>query len=181
MEEIWKDIEGYERLYQISDRGRVRSLRKNIILRPGKFPNGYLFASLKVKGKQCSKMIHRLVAEAFLSNPGRKKEVNHKDGDKQNNVIENLEWVTRQENIKHAFLHELIRVPGDKSRNDWNGYVNIYNQNNELVGQAASFIDAAEWVWKNTEHKISVASAIGKAYKENKTAYGLKFERIKRI
>lgn len=89
--EEWRDIPGHEGLYQVSNKGRVKSLRNNIILKPGKFPNGYLYAPLKVSGSQSNKTIHRLVASVFLPNPDQKKEVNHKDGNKQNNTIENLE------------------------------------------------------------------------------------------
>jgi hypothetical protein len=177
--EEWRDIPGYERLYQVSNMGRVKSLRNNIILKPGKYPNGYLFAPLKVNQKQHNKMIHRLVANAFLSNPDQKQEVNHKDGNKQNNIVDNLEWVTRQENIRHAFLHNLIQIPVGKIRSDWKGTVNIYNQKGEFVGQVDTLMDAAEWVWENTKHKLSVADHIGHACKDNKAAYGLKFQRIK--
>ncbi|MDR0629047.1 MAG: NUMOD4 motif-containing HNH endonuclease [Treponema sp.] len=89
--EEWRDIPGHEGLYQVSNKGRVKSLRNNIILKSGKFPNGYLYAPLKVSGSQSNKTIHRLVASVFLPNPDQKKEVNHKDGNKQNNTIENLE------------------------------------------------------------------------------------------
>jgi hypothetical protein len=76
-------------------------------------------------------------------------------------------------------LHNLIRIPRGKNRSDWNGTVNIYNQKGEFVDQADTLIDAAEWVWKNTKHKLSVADFIGRACKENMTAYGFKFQRIK--
>jgi hypothetical protein len=178
--EEWRDISGYEGLYQVSNTGRVKSLRNNIIRKLGKFINGYLFAGLKVNGEQHNKAIHRLVAEEFLPNPDKKREVNHKDGNKQNNNLENLEWVTRQENIAHAFLNNLIRIPGDKSRGDWKGVVNIYNQKGELIGQANTFVEAAEWIWENTTHKRSVASHICDACIKNGDAYGFKFKREKK-
>jgi hypothetical protein len=179
MEEAWKDIEGFEGLYQISNTGRVKSLRKEIILKQHNTPNGYPYIILKVQGIQKNKMIHRLVALTFILNPKNKPEVNHKDGNKQNNHVENLEWVTRQENIEHAFTHELILKPGDERRRDFMGYISIYNQAGELVAQTTSFIATAEWIWNNTKLKEHCATAIGRACRNNKTAYGFKFKRTK--
>jgi hypothetical protein len=114
MVEEWKDIEEYEGLYQVSTFGRVRSLNRYInnvfypgcILKPQKFRNGYLFVSLQRK----TLSIHRLVAKAFIDNPNNKPEINHKDGNKTNNKIENLEWRTRSENLKHLsnILHNNV-------------------------------------------------------------------------
>lgn len=114
MEESWAKIDGFE--YEVSSLGRVRSLPRVIvnnvkgdrlyggkILTPVKHKNGYLFVTLcnGFEKKTCS--IHRLVAQAHVDNPYNKPQVNHKDGDRSNNVASNLEWVTAQENIRHAF------------------------------------------------------------------------------
>lgn len=112
MKEDWKDIEGYEGLYQVSCEGRVRSLErvvrrngattktlKSVILKPQKQANGYLFACLSKNGERKQFLIHRLVAKAFISGHG---EVNHIDEDKTNNCVSNLEWVTHSENIRHG-------------------------------------------------------------------------------
>ena len=99
---IWRFIKGYENIYQISNNGQVKSLRNNKILAPGKTTSGYDFVLLSVKGKRENKMIHRLVAETFIPNPNGFKEVNHIDGDKNNNTVDNLEWCTRKDNLKHA-------------------------------------------------------------------------------
>ncbi|MDR2774792.1 MAG: hypothetical protein LBC19_08635 [Tannerella sp.] len=78
--EEWRDIPGYEGLYQVSNTGRVKSLRNNIILKPGTQTNGYQFVILSVNGAKKQKMIHRIVAETFIPNPENKREINHKDG-----------------------------------------------------------------------------------------------------
>lgn len=117
--EIWKDIKGFEGAYQVSNLGRVRSLdRKNSrgqkirgkVLQEQNNTKGYLYISL-YKGsrdKRENRYIHRLVAEAFIP-PFNGETVNHKDGDKNNNVISNLEWATQSENIKHAYENNLIK------------------------------------------------------------------------
>lgn len=122
MEEIWKDIEGYEGIYQVSNLGRVRSLdrivpalchktgtivdyhRKGCILRQRKVFGGYLAVSFTVAdtGKHESQFVHRLVARAFVPGYREDLDVNHKDEDKTNNRADNLEWVTRQENINYG-------------------------------------------------------------------------------
>lgn len=104
MEEVWKYIDGFED-YQISNFGRVKSFKngKEKILRYRKSSNGYLNIQLFKDGKSRTFKIHRLVANAFIDNPNNLSEVNHKDGDKTNNIVDNLEWSTRSHNIKHAF------------------------------------------------------------------------------
>ena len=85
--------------YNIYSDGRIFSLKRNKFLKPQKRGNGYLFVCLN--GKAMS--IHRLVALLFIENPFNKVEVNHKDGNKQNNHVSNLEWVTKSENTKHSY------------------------------------------------------------------------------
>lgn len=111
MQEVWKDIAGYEGRYQISNLGRVKGLpidekfckRPNeIILKTFVCGSGYQEIILKNKDGRKPKLIHRLVAEAFIPNPEGKREVNHKDGDKSNNRYTNLEWVTPSENQTHS-------------------------------------------------------------------------------
>ena len=101
MEEIWKDIEGYEGLYQVSNMGRVRSLRKNIILREG-ISRGYSVLNLSKNGKPLTKKVHRLVANAFIPNPDNLPQVNHKDENKLNNCADNLEWCTQEYNLNYG-------------------------------------------------------------------------------
>ena len=105
--EEWKDIKGYEGLYQISNKGRVKSLGNNKTrkekIRDGKIGNrGYKKISLCKNGKEKKYSIHRLVAEAFLPNPDNLPVVNHKDENKLNNNVENLEWCTQAYNVNYS-------------------------------------------------------------------------------
>lgn len=120
-EEIWKDIEGYEGLYQVSNLGRVRSVIRVVVDRKctrcmkskilkqtpstGKLP--YFYVSLSKGGKVQKRMVHRLVAETFIPNVELKPQVNHIDGNPQNNRYDNLEWMTNAENTLHAYRTHL--------------------------------------------------------------------------
>lgn len=97
MEEIWKDIEGYEGLYQISSNGKVFSLRNKSILKE-RFNKGYVFYILSNSGVKKNMAAHRLVAQAFIPNPENKPQVNHLDENPGNNRVNNLDWVTAKEN-----------------------------------------------------------------------------------
>ena len=100
---IWKPIDDYEGLYEVSSDGRVRSLyRYKKELKPNIGRGGYYYIQLWNKGKCKCVSIHRLVAEAFCDNPERKPFVNHIDENKLNNNVENLEWVTHKENCNHG-------------------------------------------------------------------------------
>lgn len=97
--ETWKDIAGFEGLYQVSDRGRVRSLRKRRIIGLHSTSSCYLQAHLYKKGKAHYRYVHHLVAETFLTKPNIEKAVvNHLDENKQNNHVSNLEWCTHSHN-----------------------------------------------------------------------------------
>lgn len=102
--EIYKDIPGYEGRYQVSNLGNVKSLNyqnthKAKVMTPIAHHRGYMIIHL---GQENIKFIHTLVAKAFIPNPEGKKYVNHIDGNKHNNIVTNLEWVTSKENVNHA-------------------------------------------------------------------------------
>lgn len=118
MEEIWKDIKGYEGLYQVSNLGRVKSLDRVVeqknngsytktlykgkILKNHSTPNGYLNVHLSKNGKASWKLIHRLVAETFLKKTPNKNIVNHLDNNPKNNKVYNLEWTDYKGNMQYA-------------------------------------------------------------------------------
>lgn len=102
MEEIWQDLPGYEGLYRISNYGQIESLprqgSKGGLMKGTVHKKGYLNVTLRKNGKQTTAKVHRLVAETFLPNPEQLPEVNHKDENKLNNRVDNLEWCTTQYN-----------------------------------------------------------------------------------
>lgn len=104
--EAWADIEGYEGLYKVSDHGRVKRVdggTERLIKIQVNQHNGYCYAHLSKDGKVKAHRVHRLVAEHFIENPENKEQVNHRDGDKTNNMYTNLEWLSASENQLHRY------------------------------------------------------------------------------
>ena len=124
--EIWHPCAGYETHYEASNLGNVRSIERMVnnrvntglrkspqkLLKQGKSKSGYLIVSFCIDGVKSNKTVHRLVARAFIPNESNKPQVNHKDGNKHNNHIDNLEWMTCSENGLHSY-----HVLGNKT---WN-------------------------------------------------------------
>ena len=115
MIELWKDIEGYEGLYQVSNTGKVKRVKhidtkcrqgyrvfKERMLKPISNERGYLYVKLSKNNKEKTFKIHRLVAQAFISNPNNYPQVNHKDEVKTNNNITNLEWCDNKYNCNYG-------------------------------------------------------------------------------
>ncbi len=103
--EIWMPVVGFEGLYEVSNLGRVKSLKRNTTsggIMKTNINKGYEYVHLCKNGKHYNGKVHRLVAEAFLPNPQYKREVNHKDENKLNNSLANLEWATRKENSNYG-------------------------------------------------------------------------------
>lgn len=152
MKEIWKDIEDYKG-YQVSNLGRVRTFNKitysklhgerhwkdRILKEANDKKNKMLSVCLYKNGKQKRYLIHRLVAETFL---GKQKNmtVNHKDGNRYNNKLDNLEWLSLKDNIKHAWENNLIKT---------NKYVKIINKNNNYDKTFRSMSEASKAIGKN--------------------------------
>lgn len=141
MEEVWKDIPNYEGLYQASNLGRIKSLNRIImrkdnkiytqkekILKPAKNHKGYLHCSLTKDFKTKKISVHRLVAQTFISNSNNLPQVNHIDGNKQNNQTNNLEWITNYDNIQHSIttgirdVKKIIKTMVDKNKKIVNQY-----------------------------------------------------------
>lgn len=106
MSEEWTDVKDYEDKYQVSSLGRVRNKRTHNILKHSLNKHGYHRVNLYNEFGMKSKFVHRLVAQAFISNYENKPEVNHIDEDKENNMASNLEWSTRKDNINHGTRNE---------------------------------------------------------------------------
>lgn len=100
--EEWRNVVGYEGIYQVSSLGRVKAIIKKRIMAQHDNGKGYLTVNLSIRGKAKKKYIHRLVTEAFIPNPNDKPEVNHLNLKKNDNNIQNLEWNTKKENMNHA-------------------------------------------------------------------------------
>lgn len=115
--ELWKVVEGTNGALEISSHGRVKSnLRDGRILKVSADAKGYLRLRVTIERNKYAFKIHRLVAEAFIPNPDNKPQVNHVDGDKKNNCVDNLEWVTNKENSSHAMDNGLWNKVLEASR-----------------------------------------------------------------
>lgn len=133
--EIWKDVVGYEGVYRVSSTGRMRSIKRDKILTPKINWDKYHRIQLWRNGKNVYVSIHRVVAEAFLDKPDGCDVVNHKNGIKDDNRVENLEWVTQQENIIHSWENGLSKhkLNGQSSRK-----VDQFTMENEYINTYAS-------------------------------------------
>ena len=103
---IWKDIKDYEGLYQVSNTGKIRNTKTKYILKPVTQSNGYMKVCLTKNRVQKNRTIHRLVAETFIPNTSNLPCINHKDEDKTNNQVDNLEWCDNKYNLNYGTRNE---------------------------------------------------------------------------
>ena len=130
--EIWKDIIGFEGMYQISNYGNVKSLKKkkqhsDYLLKPFFIKNGYLKTQLSKNNVCYRPLIHRLVAMHFIDNPNNYKEVNHKDENKTNNRVDNLEWCDRKYNVNYG----TAKLREAKTKHKY--FIEQYDLNNNFI------------------------------------------------
>lgn len=176
--EIWKDIKGYEGYYQASNLGNIKSMKRSIvfysknlvptirhydetILKPRFNLKKYNYVTLNKNGKPVNKYIHRLVAYCFIKNELNKSDVNHIDGNKSNNNVNNLEWNTRIENMTHAHKNNLMRYAKGNSVNcklviDFNTGV---------------YYDSLSDLCRLYKYPITTISSMLNGRKENKTSF----------
>ena len=221
MTEIWKDIQGYEGFYQISNLGNVKSLervvdkgngilqhRKERIMNKRESVDGYYIAKLNVNKKSTSIAIHILVARHFIDNPNNYPEVNHKDCNRKNNQVDNLEWCTHQQNveyskqlghyktksgcdnpnykndtlkIKYKNNPTLAKINNSRPREQNGRCVKIRMINNDVIKDFNFIGEAAEYLIVNgyTDGEVnSIRSNITNAIKNNKKYLGCTFERL---
>lgn len=136
--EIWRDVKGYEGLYQVSTKGNVKSVRggrwktgKKDCLTPVITETGYVHIRLSKDGKQKTYSVHRLVAQTFIPNPFNLETVNHIDEDKTNNNVDNLEWMTMKENINYGSHNK--RMASTLTNGPLSKMVNQYSVDDKLI------------------------------------------------
>lgn len=184
MKEIWKDIDGYEGYYQISNYGRVKSLdrlvtrndgvvqfKKGIIKQPKNSSDGYNLITLSKNGESKTIGIHILVAKHFIDNPDNLPEVNHIDFNRKNNIVTNLEWVTHQDNIKHSSDNGRYKIRdfnGCNNPNYGNDKLKKFYANNpdkaiEILSRPGAQNGRAKYVelYDENHHLIRIFSYIG--------------------
>lgn len=194
MEEIWKDIPGYEGYYQVSNLGRIKSLPRckptdkrkthNNIRKPRLAKNGYLRVNLS-KGNSVKWFgVHRLVALTFIPNPDNLPVINHKDENKQNNRVENLEWCTHQYNCEYGTARERQRKtraanPNDKVVRKLVGEKNSkailqYSLSGEMIARYKSLSEASAAT--GVHISTIIRQCKGRAGNNNRTLRTFRFE-----
>lgn len=176
--EIWKDIEGFEGVYQISNTGRVKRLTDRLgnhidgghILKQNVSKRQYVTVGLSRKGKHAkTALVHRLVATAFIPNPNNYKEINHKDENKLNNNVENLEWCSREYNMSYgtARLRQGISLGLPVEQRTISGLLIAVYCSAEVAGKLTN-IDPSS-IHKCCKNKRQFAGGYSWSYSQNKS------------
>ena len=147
--EQWRDIKDYEGLYQVSNEGRVKSLnyrqtKQEKILKAFGNNHGYLMVALSKNGKPIHKLVHRLVAEAFIKNDeGKQEEIDHINGIRDDNRAENLRWCTPEENARNPITLERVKAANRKKAEAMSKKVYVYDTNFNFLSGFTSTADAS--------------------------------------
>lgn len=157
--------------YLVYSNGTIMKKSGSGFLKPVNSAFGYKMVGLKINGKMKSKSIHRLMAEIFIPNPDNLPQVNHKDGNKENNDISNLEWMTRAQNSQHAYDNGLLKQCFTKDRQPskrYNRPILQFNLNNDLIAEHTSTATASRStnIPETTIHNncIGVSKSVRKKY-----------------
>ena len=195
--EIWKDICGYEGIYQVSNQGRIKSLER-WVERKGQGPKfipetiirlkegEYYRVNLHKNGTAKTFLVHRIVAITFLSNPYDYKIVNHKDGNKHNNSVANLEFCTSQENNRHAKACglQVNNLNGLAETNAKNSLIVQCYKNGKLLHTANNSKQMAVWLKEHMPLEAtieSIARAVRNYSQTNKTYHDMIFKRLNEV
>ncbi|QHZ59760.1 HNH endonuclease [Alteromonas phage vB_AmeM_PT11-V22] len=148
--EVWKDSLEFPENYEVSNLGKVRNKRGHILAQEHHKTNCYR-VRLCVSRVKYSRSVHRMVAEAFIPNPENKPEVNHIDGNRLNNMLENLEWNTRKENMEHATREGLISNPFGKEARNSKFVTKVFDMGGNLVAKCYGNQDLKDlgFDWRN--------------------------------
>lgn len=187
--EKWKDIDGFFGYYQVSNLGRVKSLCRKVphpqakcgyivrnekIKKPKTNSDGYKVVCLQMCGTKRYVSVHRLVTEAFIPNPNKYLEINHKDYDRTNNCVNNLEWITHIDNVRHSSNVGRYSVCKIGNKNGKSKTVDLY-KDNILVKSFSCIKDCAKWIKNKHNLKGSIkaiSSFIARRAKCDKCCYG---------
>lgn len=177
--EVWIDIKDYEGYYQVSNLGRIRTVKRNtknqfkdksLIRKLEQRNNGYLAVRLYKDNKSKKFNVHRLVAEAFIKNKNNYAYVNHINGDKQDNRVDNLEWCTASENMKHAIKQGLIDLKKHQKA------VIQYDKNMKIIKEWDSIKEAEKVLGINHGHITEVCR--GKNYRKHAGGFIWKYKEV---
>ena len=189
LKEQWKDIDGFLGYYQISNFGRVKSLCRKVphpqakcgyivrnekIKKPKTDSDGYKVVCLQMCGNKRYVSVHRLVAEAFIPNPNKYLEINHKDYNRTNNRVDNLEWITHKDNVRYSSDIGKYSVCKLGDKNGKSKSVDLY-KNDNLVKSFSCIKNCSEWIKtkQNLKGSINAISGfIARRAKCNKHCYG---------
>lgn len=162
-------INGTDTKYEVYDDGRIFSHISNIFLKPYVSQCGYLIVDVSLNKKRYTRQVHRLVAHAFIPNPDKFETVNHKDGDKTNNCVENLEWLTIKDNVRHAWETGLV-----KPRSGTDNPANKYTE--EQIRHVCSILETGGKDYRNISKITGVSYDTIKDIKYKKTWVNVSIE-----